>query len=192
VTSVPPPKPWTPAPQPVTTLPPTSAVQLLPSEPQKLPVLQPGGPHFGQPLDLGVEYAVGAVVVGRSSAAVPITVTSNLKIASAVKSIKVDTQFIVLNDGCTGRQLAPGGSCTFDVVFRPTAIGPAETHIRLAMSHFCANAAGICAAPSSDVQQAKNFTRRTIPGTKIVVIEWSTNLKGPKGTVTLLGTGTGR
>jgi uncharacterized repeat protein (TIGR01451 family) len=69
----------------------------------------------------------GSQGTGTTSAAQPVVVTSSGTSALTVSSASVTGPFQVSNDGCSGAgPIAPAGTCTVQVVFQPTALGPAS------------------------------------------------------------------
>ncbi len=69
----------------------------------------------------------GTVAVGSSSSPSSVTVSNTGTATLSVSSVSVGGShpgdFPKSSDGCTGANVAPGGSCTFNVAFSPTAIG---------------------------------------------------------------------
>jgi uncharacterized repeat protein (TIGR01451 family) len=69
----------------------------------------------------------GSQGTGTTSAAQPVVVTSSGTSALTVSSASASGPFQVSNDGCSGAgPIAPAGTCTVQVVFQPTALGPAS------------------------------------------------------------------
>jgi hypothetical protein len=100
---------------------------------------------FGQPPGLslsGVATPVGGAPQATPSPAALSFSPQEIGVLSALQQVRVDNTgtaplvvsglqsssgaFIVRNDGCTTVQVAPGGSCTFDVGFLPQAVGSAS------------------------------------------------------------------
>ena len=69
----------------------------------------------------------GSQGTGTTSAAQSVVVTSSGTSALTVSSASASGPFQVSNDGCSGAgPIAPAGTCTVQVVFQPTALGPAS------------------------------------------------------------------
>ena len=67
----------------------------------------------------------GTVAIGATSPAHDFTIANPGSSDSGILTISVtDTQFVVTSDGCSNLPLAAGKSCTFSMVFKPSAVGP--------------------------------------------------------------------
>jgi uncharacterized repeat protein (TIGR01451 family) len=65
--------------------------------------------------------------IGTTSPAQPVVVTSSGTSSLTVSSVTASGPFQVSTDGCSGTgPIAPAGMCTVQVVFKPTAMGPAS------------------------------------------------------------------
>ena len=76
----------------------------------------------GDPVDYitPASLSFGNVEMGSSSTPQTVTVTDNSGIALDIASVfSNDSVFSVQNDTCSGTTVAPNGSCTFEVVFKP-------------------------------------------------------------------------
>lgn len=62
---------------------------------------------------------------GTTSSAQPVVVTSSGTSPLNVSSVTISGPFQVSSDGCSGKSITPPGTCTVQVVFTPTAVGPA-------------------------------------------------------------------
>ena len=72
-----------------------------------------------------VQFAPTVVVAGRRTAPVTLTnpTTSTLRVGST--SVEAAGVFSLVTDSCSGSAIAPGSSCSIEVQFAPTAVGPA-------------------------------------------------------------------
>ena len=81
------------------------------------------GGSSGQPAIQGTGD-FGTVAVGATSPAHDFTLTNPGATDSGILTLAVtDTQFVVTSDGCSNLPLASGKSCTFSMVFKPSAPG---------------------------------------------------------------------
>lgn len=89
-------------------------------------VLRPARLSFG-PVRLVKPIELDTTAVGRDSAPVPLSLTNGGEVPGAVGRVTLSgsgaANFAVLQDGCSATTLAPGASCTFQVVSRPTTDG---------------------------------------------------------------------
>jgi uncharacterized repeat protein (TIGR01451 family) len=80
----------------------------------------------------GISVAPGTLTfpsqgIGTTSSAQPVVVTSSGTSPLTVSSVSVSGPFKVSNDGCSGAgPITPPGTCTVQVAFAPTALGPAS------------------------------------------------------------------
>ncbi len=65
----------------------------------------------------------GSQLVGTTSAARSVTLSSTGTAALTVSSVAASGDFAVASDGCGGATLAPGSTCTVTVTFKPTTTG---------------------------------------------------------------------
>jgi HYDIN/CFA65/VesB-like, Ig-like domain len=84
----------------------------------------------GQPGRLGFEpnpADYGVVAIGSTTNAVTVTITNGGGGVLGVTAVRVGGanagEFLVMSDSCTGQQLAPAGTCTVSVAFRPLGTG---------------------------------------------------------------------
>jgi hypothetical protein len=61
--------------------------------------------------------------IGGTSAAWPYTVGNSGDEPLLVSSVTVDREFALATDTCSGAALAPGATCTFAIVIKPTVVG---------------------------------------------------------------------
>lgn len=76
----------------------------------------------------------GTLTTGAESAAAPLEVTNTGTAASAPLVTLLEgaggPSFVVVQDGCQGKSLAPQAKCAVQVKFRPTAVGPMTATFR--------------------------------------------------------------
>jgi hypothetical protein len=69
----------------------------------------------------------GVVPIGTTANAIDVKVTNGGTAALAMSAVRTGganaSEFSIVSDSCTGQQLAPGGSCTVSVAFRPADAG---------------------------------------------------------------------
>ena len=80
-------------------------------------------------------FDFGTVVLGTSSAPHTFTLTNPALVTMAVADLAVTPPFALLGTTC-GTTLAPGGSCTTDVKFSPSAVGLASGFLQLTAGGF--------------------------------------------------------
>jgi len=72
----------------------------------------------------------GTVTIGATSSALEFTLSNPSATDNAPPTIAVtDTQFVVTSDNCSNLPLAAGKSCTFSMVFKPSAMGPCGANV---------------------------------------------------------------
>lgn len=78
----------------------------------------------------------GPQAIGTTSGSQTVTVTNtggaDLVVVAVTTGGANASEFTVAADGCTGTTVAPGSSCTFDVAFAPTSVGPAPASVAIA------------------------------------------------------------
>ena len=83
-----------------------------------------GIPIAGPTATITGAASLGNVVVGKSSAATPYTVTNSGGAATGALTVSTsDPAFVIGSDLCIGLSVAPAKTCTFTITFSPTAVG---------------------------------------------------------------------
>ena len=81
-------------------------------------------------------YAFGSTAVGRSSSPQTFTVTNTTGSSIAISSINKGgvyfADFRIQNDNCSGKTIAPSGTCTISVSFSPTYADPEPGSVSIA------------------------------------------------------------
>src|SRR5262249_34293850 len=90
------------------------------------PLADAGGPA-GDPTQLAVDadgHDFGNVVVGAVSTTAAVRVVHRGELTSGKLAVALADEFMIVADGCTGSELAPGDGCDLAVTFAPTTEGP--------------------------------------------------------------------
>ena len=92
-----------------------------------------GGVFIFTSLVSPISYNFGSVVISRSSAAHTFTIlstgTADLVIGTITLTDTNASEFSTLHDNCSGKTLAPSGSCTVDAVFSPISAGAKSANL---------------------------------------------------------------
>jgi len=76
------------------------------------------------------ELHFGAQALGTTTAPSVVTVTNSGDVDLSVTSLSSDnSEYVIVNDGCTGQSIIPTGSCQFGVQFSVSALGIQSGHI---------------------------------------------------------------